>query len=232
MKDTPSAVYMPKRTFLVTAHTLNNTYLVRGNEPLNEDGSFAYEAINAKLKDLVPGFGLTKLKFIVISLIDNNPESERGDLEKEFNGYGISSNEFDTLFPWPGSWPPVYQNIDVTKQYGTQVNGHPGSIIWYPVQGCSDQNNCALVEPSQFNFSGLVDYLNTLITTEKDAVIYYHCEHGHDRTSALTAAYMLKYMHRTIDEVLNDKPPIGAKAFKHDWETNYEELVKYYYSTL
>lgn len=232
MKDTPFAVYMPKRTFLVTAHTLNNAYLVRGNEPLNEDGSFAYEAINAKLKDLVPGFDLTKLKLIVISLIDNNPTGERGDLEKEFNAYGIASSEFDTLFPWPGSWPPVYQNIDVTKQYGTQVNGHPGSIIWYPVQGCSDQNNCALVEPSQFNFSGLVDYLNALITTEKDVVIYYHCEHGHDRTSALTAAYMLKYMGRTLDEVLNDKPPVGAKAFKHDWEVNYEELVKYYYNTL
>lgn len=229
---TPSATYSPKRTYLVTAHTSNNTYLVRGNEPLNDDGTFAYEAINSKLKTLIPGFDLTKLKLITISIIDNNPDSERPDLESEFNAYGITSEEFDKKFPFPDSWPPVYRGIDVEKQYGTQVNGYPGSIIWYPVQGCSDMNNCQIVEPTQFNFSGLVDYLNTLMTTEKDVVIYYHCEHGHDRTSALTGAYMLKYMGRTIDEVLTDRPPMGAKAFKHPWEANYEELVKYYNSTL
>lgn len=232
MSTTPLATYSPKRTYLVTGNTLNNTYLVRGNEPLNDDNTFAYDAINKKLKTLINGFDLTKFKLITISIIDNNPASERQDLESEFNAYGITSEEFDKKFPYPDSWPPVYRGIDVKVQYGTEVSGHKGSIIWYPVQGCSDMNNCELVEPSQFNFSGLVDYINSIMTTENNVVIYYHCEHGHDRTSALTAAYMLKYMGRTLDEVLNNRPPLGAKAFSHAWEAYYEQLVKYYYSTL
>lgn len=232
MSTTPLAIYAPKRTYLVTANTENNTYLVRGNEPLNDDGTFAYEAINEKLKTLISGFDLTKLKLITISIIDNNPDSERHDLQSEFNAYGVTSEEFDKKFPYPDSWPPVYRGIAVKIQYGTEVNGHPGSIIWYPVQGCSDMNNCEIVEPYQFNFSGLVDYINSMMTTEKDIVIYYHCEHGHDRTSALTAAYMLKYIGRTLDEVLDNRPPLGAKAFSHAWEVYYEQLVKYYYSTL
>ena len=232
MKTAPLATYSPKRTYLVTANTSNNTYLVRGNEPLNDDGTFAYNAINKKLKTLIKGFDLTKNKLITISIIDNNPESERPDLQAEFLAYGISQSDFDNKFPFPESWPPVYRGIDVKKQYGTEVCGHPGSIIWYPVQGCSDMDNCKLVEPTQFDFYGLVDYINSIMTTQRDVVVYYHCEHGHDRTSALTAAYMLKYMGMTLEDVLNNRPPTGAKAFSHPWEAYYEQLVKYYYSTL
>lgn len=227
---TPNAVYMPKRTYLVAQ--VGSNYLVRGNEPLNEDGSFAYDAINSKLQELIPDFDLTKHKFIDISVIDNNPASEGGDLAMEFAGYGIDASQFALAFPFPASWPPYFRGLDVTKQYGTTVNGHPGSIIWYPVQGCTDNLNCEQVEPPQFNFNGAVDLLHNLAKNEQNAVIYYHCEHGHDRTSALTAGYMTKYMGKTLDEVLNNRPPDGAKAFKHDWEVDYEALVKWYATTL
>lgn len=226
----PNAIYMPKRTYVVDKGS--KSFLIRGNEPLNEDGTFAYDEMNKKLQELIKDFNLDEYKLITISLIDNNPASERSDLSKEFLAYGISNDEFNKDFPFPDSWPPVYRKIDVYKQYGTKVNGNPGSIIWWPVQGCSDMQNCALVEPAQYNFSGLVDYLHTLISSDEKLVVYYHCEHGHDRTSALTAAYMLKYMNRSLDEVLTQRPPLGAKAFKHDWEAYYEQLVKYYNSTL
>ena len=231
MTEAPLATYSPKRTYLVNTGGTNN-YLVRGNEPLNNDGSFAYDKINEKLKTRINDFDLKKYNLITISLIDNNPESERGDLKCEFLAYGVDNIEFNTLFPFPSTWPPVYRGVDVKKQYGTKINGNKGSIVWYPVQGCSDMNNCEIVESPQFNFSGLVDYINSIMTNQTDVVIYYHCEHGHDRTSALTGAYMLKYMNRTLDEVINNRPPLGAKAFTHDWESNYEQLVKYYYSTL
>ncbi len=227
---TPNASYMPKRTYLVAQ--VGSNYLVRGNEPLNDDGSFAYAAINTKLQEIIPGFDLTKNKFIDISVIDNNPASEGGDLAMEFAAYGMAQGWFDTTFPFPTTWPAYFRGLDVTKQYGTTVNGNPGSIIWYPVQGCTDNVNCELVEPPQYNFNGAVELLNTLATTEKNAVIYYHCEHGHDRTSALTAAYMMKYMGKTLDEVLTQRPPDGAKAFKHAWEVDYEALTKWYATTL
>lgn len=224
----PNAIYMPKRTYVVTS--VGNNYLVRGNEPLNNDSSFAYDAINTKLQELIGGnFDLKNYKFIDISVIDNNPASEAGDLGKEFSAYGL---DLTTMFPFPATWPPYFHGIDVTKQHGNSVNGHDGSLIWYPVQGCTDNVNCELVEPSQFNFNGTVDLLNTLLTTETKAVIYYHCEHGHDRTSALTAGYMMKYMGKDLNTVLTQGPPEGAKAFKHAWEMDYEALTKWYATTL
>jgi hypothetical protein len=226
----PNATYMPKRTYVVDSGS--TTFLIRGNEPLNDDGSFAYDAINKKLQELIVDFNLEEYKLITISLIDNNPSSERPDLNKEFLAYGITQKEFDKDFPYPSSWPPVYRGIDVSKQYGEKVEGNKGSIVWWPVQGCSSMDNCALVEPPQYNFSGIVDYLHTLVSSSEKLVIYYHCEHGHDRTSALTAAYMLKYMNRTLDQVLTQRPPIGAKAFKHDWASTYEQLIRYYNNTL
>lgn len=226
----PLDTYKPKRTYLV--NTINNNHLVRGNQPLNEDGTFAYNQINQKLQTLIPEFDLKNFKLIDVSIIDNNPQSEGNDLASEFLVYGVSKEEFDDLFPFPNAWPPVYRQIDVRKQYGIKVCENPGSVIWYPVQGCSSIDNCELVEHPQFDFSGLVDYLNELISTQEKIVVYYHCEHGHDRTSALTAAYMLKYMNRTLDEVLNNRPPLGAKAFSHDWEVDYKQLVEYYQSKL
>jgi translation initiation factor IF-1 len=227
----PNAVYMPKRTFIVTK--VNNNYLVRGNQPLNPDGSFAYDAIGKKLKSLVGGnFDLKNYKLIDVSLIDNNPVSEGGDLALEFAGYGMSQADFNTNFPFPAAWPPYFRGLAVTKQWQTSVNGNPGSIIWYPVQGCTDNGNCESVEPAQFNFNGTVDMLSNLLSTESNAVIYIHCEHGHDRTSALTAGYMMKYMKMSLEDVLTLGPPKGAKAFKHDWEVNYEALVKWYATQL
>lgn len=226
-EKTPLATYDPKRTFLVDK--FNYSYLIRGNEPLNPDGSFAYDALNEKLKDLIDkSFDLKKYSLITISIIDNNPEGERSDLTKEFNAYGITTEEFDKMFPFPESWPPVYKKIDVKVEYGKQVNGNPGSIIWYPVQGCPSLGVCLEVEEDQFNFCGLIDYLDSLLNSDNKLVIYYHCEHGHDRTSAVTGAYMLKYMKKSLEDVLTLGPPNGAKAFKHAWEINYEELVKYY----
>jgi hypothetical protein len=224
---TPNAVYSPKRTYVVAQD--GDNVLVRGNEPLNEDGSFAYDAINSKLQEIIPNFDLTKHKLIDFSLIDNNPASEGGDLGMEFSAYG---QDLSTLFPYPAAWPPFFNHYDITKQHGNTVNGQSGSIIWYPVQGCTDNANCALVEPPQFNFDGAVDLLNHLLKTEQKSVIYYHCEHGHDRTSALTAGYMMKYMGKTLEEVLTQRPPEGAKAFKHPWAPTYEALVKWYATTL
>ncbi|WP_035060450.1 dual specificity protein phosphatase family protein [Andreprevotia chitinilytica] len=226
-------VYLPDRTFVVTH--VNGNYLVRGNEPLLADEkTFAYDALNTRLQALIGGtFNLTHYKLIDIPLIDDNPNSERALLEAEFKAYGITPTQFDATFPWPQSWPPALDpKLNLTTQYGTSVSGHPGAIIWYPVQGCTSMSNCALVEPTQFKFTQLVVLLHTLLHATTKTVIYYHCEHGHDRTSALTAAYMMKYMGKSLNDVLTEGPPNGAKAFKHHWEPTYKQLVEYYYATV
>ncbi len=221
-------VYLPDRTYLVDALATN--YLVRGNQPLQSDETtFAYDAMNTKLKSLIGGdFDLTNYKLLDVSIIDNNPAGERPLLEAEFVAYGVSKTEFDKYFPWPGSWPPVAKSIDVKKQYGAAVAGHAGSVIWYPVQGCVSMDNCSAIEPPQFDFIGLIAFLRSLMETEKNTVIYFHCEHGHDRTSAVTGGYMIKYLEISLNDVLTEGPPGGAKAFSHAWESNYEMLVKYY----
>ena len=221
-------VYDPTRTYVVDS--CNTSYLVRGNEPLKRDEkTFAYDEMNAKLKSLIGGsFDLTGHTLLDVSIIDDNPSSERPLLEAEFGAYGISEKDFDTLFPWPGSWPPVANNINVQKQYGKQVCGHPGSIIWYPVQGCTDQDNCKAVEPTQYKFIAFIDFLRHLLETGDKTVIYFHCEHGHDRTSATHASYLIKYKGKTAGEAMDNPPPEGAKIFTHPWEPTYAQLVQYY----
>lgn len=215
---TPDTTYTPKRTFVVQQS--NGNILVRGNLPLNDDGSFAYSDLNKRLQKLIGnGFDLTKYSLIDISLIDN--QGEKPDLLAEFTAFGVA----DLI---PSDWPPVVKGVDIFKQYGSSVCGHPGHLMWMPIQGCSDEANCKLVEPSQYNFSGIVDQLNTLLTTGNGKVIYYHCMNGHDRAGSLTACYMMKHMGRTRDQAMNDAPPEGAMAMNHDWKETYKPLIEWY----
>lgn len=73
--NTPKATYSPKRTYLVDE--IGTNYLFRGNEPLNEDGTFAYDSLNEKLQTLIQNFDLKNYKLITVSIIDNNPAKER-----------------------------------------------------------------------------------------------------------------------------------------------------------
>ena len=218
----PNVTYDKTRTCLVDSN--NDSYLFRGNEPLSADGSFAYKDMMAKFNDITKQ-DLTQHKLIDISLIDCNGEFT--DLNFEFEAF---NQKFNKLFPVP-NWPPYFNGYNVKKEYGSTVSGHSGSLIWYPVQGCTDNDNCKLVEDPQFAFSDLVDYLKELLETPK-VCIYYHCEHGHDRTSALSAAYMMKYMNKSLEDVLTLHPPKGAKSFDHPWEVNYKALVTWYSSQL
>ncbi len=223
-------VYDPTRTFVVDSAATN--YLVRGNEPLLSDGkTFAYDELNTQLQNgsstgsggLPPTgiggtFDLTDYSLVDVSVIDDNAEGPL--LTAEFTAYG---QDFESLFPAP-NWPPVFHGIDVTKQYGTAVSGHPGSIVWYPVQGCTDLSNCEQVEPPQFNFIGMIDFLRGLLENSTKTVIYFHCEHGHDRTSAVAGSYEMKYKGKTLQQVRDE----GCTIMGHAWESAYLPLIEYY----
>jgi hypothetical protein len=67
-------------------------------------------------------------------------------------------------------------------------------------------------------------------------LIYYHCINGHDRTSALTACYMMKYMGPvyTFNYVTTTPAPQGAVLQNNHgvkWNPPYLNLVQYYYNT-
>jgi len=227
---TPVCTYMPERTYIVDTAAVGEgklNYLVRGNMPLAADGTIAYAELGAKLLELNPDLILGDMSLLVISLIDN--QGELNDLELEFTGFGCPDVVGNL------AWPPYFNGVDCFTEYGTMVNGNTqqgGSIVWFPVQGCTDDSNCALVENAQYDFCGLVAWLTALMSSCTNTVIYYHCEHGHDRTSALTAAYQMEWLKYPLDQVLDDKPPTGAKAFGHAWEATYEALVKWYATTL
>lgn len=226
----PSEVYNPERTYVVQQNpqTGNGNILVRGNIPLNGSGGFAYDELNGRLQQLVqldpdPAlFNLENYELIVVPLIDN--QGERPELQDEFTAFGAGSP--------PTAWPPFANNVNIFRHYGTTVCGQSGNLMWMPVQGCTDPANCALVEPSDYDFSGIVDQLNTLMTTLDNTVIYYHCMNGHDRTGSLTACFMMKYMGRTRDQAMNDKPPEGADAMGHPWHPPYAQLIEWYASTI
>jgi len=213
----PNATYDPGRTYLVDR--TNTSYLFRGNEPLLSDGSFAYGELTQRMGQLVGSQVAGRL--IDIPVIDC--AGEKSDLVDEFAAYGL---DFDTVFP-DDPWPPLVKGYDLTKQYGTSVASHPGSIIWYPVQGCTCPDNCDQVENPLFAFDALIMLLNKLLQIPGN-VVYYHCEHGHDRTSAISAAYMMEYLKVKLQDALTLPPPNGAKAFSHAWETNYEVLVEWW----
>lgn len=228
---TPVCTYDSSRSYLVDSYTpvgeaaINKNFLVRGNMPLADDGTIAYDQMKEKFQEF--GIDLTVKKLVIISLIDN--QGELNDLELEFEGVG-KPNYVGTL-----AWPPYSSGVDCFTMYGTEINGDAtkmGSLVWFPCQGCTDDSNCALVENPLFDFCGFVAWLQGLLVSSSDTVFYYHCEHGHDRTSAVTGAYQQQWFKYSLEQVLTEPPPNGAKAFSHDWECNYEALVKWFATTL
>ncbi len=213
-------VYNPNRTFVVEQS--NGNFLVRGNLPFDDEGNFVYKGINQKLADLVGIFDLSHYTLIDVALIDN--QGELPELRAAFKAYGAGVV--------PTEWPPVVKGVNIFTQYGTAICGHPGSLMWMPVQGCADESNCQLVEPPQYSFSAIVDQLKTLMTTGSKRVIYYHCMNGHDRAGSLTACYMMKHMGRTRQQAMYSAPPDGAMAMKHAWKETYKPLIEWYAGTI
>lgn len=222
------AVYNSNRTFLLDQN--QGSLLLRGNEPFNTRGEFDYRALYFKVEQLVPNFDLEACNLITVSLLDNKANSEREDLKLEFEAFGIPAAQFDLDFP-ESIWPPYANGINLQTRYGTSVQGNPGSLIWYPVQGCTGAEGCSFTQDSLYGFSSLPDLLRTLLL-ESNTVIYFHCTTGNDRTGAVAASYLMKYKGATLQQVKDDFAPSGARIVYRDWQEEYENLIDWYSSTL
>jgi len=243
MSDTPTMPthYKHHRTYIVDQNTSNDSYLVRGNLPLLDDGTFAWTKLNARLQELIgTGFDLGDYTFIDVTLIDDQGEDIA--FEAELKVFGIDSG--DPSNEWAKLWPPYYQynltanqgkGYDIKTLHGTDISGdasHKGGLVWWPVQPCDGtSSSCTNIEINQFAFPDLIEYLSTLLSTKQKTIIYFHCMHGHDRTSAVAASYLMKYKGSTLTQAQNDPPPTGAFIDGFEWEGDYPKLVQWYYDT-
>lgn len=236
--------YDHKKTYVIDHDSVNNNYLVRGNEPLLETGYSAYNEINSELKIKIDSsFDLRNYTLIDISLISSQG-LELNILYDEFLSYGYPLG--DTLASLnlnpPLGWPPFMGwNLDSSKApwnpyylYGNKVqvggNQYNGQFIWWPVQACGDTlSDCKDVVGRQYGFTELIDYINTLMTTKKNIVIYFHCIHGHDRTSVVNSGYIMKYKGVSFDSATTHPAPIGGMKPSKD---GYDPLKPNYWDML
>lgn len=169
--------------------------LIRGNMPLI-DNHYAYDEIASAVNQDLTSFD----QFISVSLIDNT--GERDIWSSELRAFGI--NPYD----YPASiWPPYQHLRDKWKpgqKLGTQLNGSvSGSLIWWPIEGLSatEPYPQTFLQSPGWDLSGLVDRIHELLQEPKTA-IYFHCMLGADRTGAVHASYLVKYLNKSIDDAL------------------------------
>ena len=227
------ASFVPNRVELVDSRTTDSgtNHLLRGAAPLHVSGKFSYEAIAEAARERFQ-IELSRYRLVIISMLDNAPSSSRKELQIEFDAFGIGQAEFDALFP-EAAWPPYKRGLDMRKLYGTQVGGHPGSLVWYPLQPCGVfPSNCELQFLDEFGFPGLVDFLNELLDSKEPTVVYIHCSNGSDRVGTAIAGYQLKYLRKPENQVLTQEAPDGALLKRGKWSPGFAEGVQWYASYL
>jgi len=191
-------VYLPGRTGFVAVN--NKNVILRGNFPIDSNGTFAYEQIMLFAKDSVPSVNFDDHCIIDVSLLDNVPTGEGLELNQELYTFSLPDSAL------PSHWPPYEVNYEATLM-GDSVCGHPGKFMWWPIEGydssLSWQEKVGVFITNQgnppgtgggYNFDGLVDRIDSLFKDESyPKVIYIHCCWGADRTGALTFGWLVKH---------------------------------------
>lgn len=186
-----SASFDPNRVAVIG--NAGGNVLIRGNEPLLPDGSFAYAAIGEATK-----IDLTQYRLFDVCLIDN--AGERACWSAEWSAYGQSPLTF------PASVYPPYAHVPNWSPmipYGSSVAGHPGSMYWWPIEGLPPgQDPSTLLTTPGYDFSGLVDFVGTQLQTGTGKAIYVHCMLGADRTGAWHVCHLMKILGMSYEEAL------------------------------
>lgn len=176
-----------------------NTLLVRGMAPATS-GTFDYDAIGQAL--IKRGTDIAGKKLIVVCVIDNI--GERSVWEPEMQAFGVDPNSIPT-----SQWPPYLNrpNYQPGKPIGSgqwtsgKFSG-VGDMYWWPFEGIpagEAHPEVYLTNPG-WDFSGAVDLIGDLFHTEENAVVYFHCMLGADRTGALHTAYLMHDKGMTLEE--------------------------------
>jgi hypothetical protein len=163
--------------------------LVRGMDPA-VSGSFSYDDILNAVRGL--GVDPTGKKLVVVNVIDN--VGERWAWGPEASAFGVDLSEWPTT-----DWPP-YLNAKGWDPGAVFGSNDLGDLYWWPFEGLPENTDPALfLDSPGWDFSGVVDKVIDLLRTETDALIYFHCMLGADRTGALHTGYLLKEKGMELD---------------------------------
>lgn len=220
----------PARVAVVAdAHPDSGNILVRGNIPLTgTDARFATNEIASRL-----GLNLAKFSLGVVMLIDN--VGERFAFEPEVKAFGAEPGAYPATL-WPpysmiSDWQPEEElaSEEVVRSEGASSRGR---LWWWPIEGIS--SNELVISPyiwsNGWNFAGLCKHLDMVWSGRRgamlNAVIYFHCMLGADRTGAAHAGFLLESGRaKSADEALliaSKATPAGAPA------PDYVRLVRAY----
>lgn len=212
-------MFIPGRVAIVD--TVGTSLLIRGAEPINTQGTFAY----TKLVQTLPQVNFNGKTFVDVCLIDDI--GERADWKMEMLAFGQNPADYP-MINWPPytfqpGWNPAAPlGTTLTYTGGTT----PGSLIWWPIEGFDKSADPTVYLTSLgWDFAGLVECLHAMLQTP-DCILYVHCELGTDRTGATVMGYLMKWKGMTYDEA-KAAASTGATEIKCPDE-NYLRLAKAY----
>ncbi len=210
---------------LAVVDRINGNLLVRGNLPLTANNGtnpcfpgqahcFATAEMDARLKEIEPGFDVKNYEVIDVTLIDN--QGTRDELTAEANAVGMGLDGIacgTTWLPFDGcAWEPG-------KLYKSANAGNtPWALVWWPVYACGSRpcnETDTEIGLRKFRFNETSAYLKTLLTTPSDSgrkrLVYFHCVQGTDRTGALHIDYIIdNNPDMTFQEAI-ERATIGAQ---------------------
>jgi len=211
--------FLEKRLAIVDVDKMTGNILVRGNLPLvkkgtnacylGQDRCFAYDEINAKMKERMQkidsSFDFNIEEYDVIEFVLHDGAGNRPELTVEMNALGLDVKNITCgakWLPYQGcdAWDPkvIYTSIKEEKKLW--------GLVWWPMYPCPnmpcddtkkivDDSTETEIALNRFHFNDASAYLKTLLTTRSDSgkkrLIYFHCIQGADRTGTLHIAYIM-----------------------------------------
>jgi hypothetical protein len=226
-QQTLPSIYDANRTAIVDQQrtSMGINFLVRGNFPLEQDFSLAYDRLAERLY-ILEGIELPKFNLIIVSLVESVAPISHHSLSAEFKAVGIAARQFEPLLN-ESAWPPAGNGINPAREY----KGKEASLIWYPIVACVNNIECSNVERN-FRFSKLIRLLSELMLRPSPTVIYVHCHSGIDRVASVIGAYQLSSLGRTLEEVLTKPHPVGAQLPEFMLQEDYKVQLQWFSNQL
>lgn len=243
-------VFMPERVFQLDEGGVDhNNLLFRGNVPLvrnDEAYVFGYRALEAQFQKLRrredPSFRLDHYHLIVIMIMDDTgdyhvfaPEvaSFKDASSTPLDPLALSYNRTYPGYQIPGWNPTTFHGVTITDEKGA---GHPGSLIWWPIEACDGMPcNQTFLGPGNnqsYNFMGLIDFVHTTLQGApiggRPVLIYMHSVSGVDRAGATAIGYAMNYLGLTFSDAVKE----AANGATPEPDPSYQALACAYCNQL